>query len=311
MSQQVTEAFVKQFNSNVFHLSQQKGSRLRRAVRNESQRGESQFFDRIGASAAIKKTTRHSDTPQIDTPHSRRRVTLTDYEWGDLIDDADKIRMLIDPESDYAMSAMYALGRSMDDEIIEKALADASGGQDGGTPVALGNDNKLAAVDGAAVSNLNVFTLRKIKKKMDENEVDESIKRYMCVAASQLESLLGETAVTSADFNTVKALVHGDVDQFMGFEFIRLERHEFLGTAITTVDPVTGAVTGGGATVAVGARRCFAWAQDGLLLSLAKDMRSRISERPDKSYSTQVYACMGIGSTRMEEKKVVEVLCTE
>jgi hypothetical protein len=40
-------------------------------------------------------------------------------------------------------------------------------------------------------------------------------------------------------------------------------------------------------------------------------MTARVSERDDKSYATQAYACMSIGATRMEEEKVVEILCTE
>src|SRR3989304_4440327 len=111
MSFEITEAFVKQFNSTVYHLSQQKGSRLMGLVRQETQKGKEQYFDRIGQVVAQKKVSRHSDTPLIDTPHSRRRVTLVDYEHADLVDDADKIKMLIDPTSDYAQAFMWAFGR--------------------------------------------------------------------------------------------------------------------------------------------------------------------------------------------------------
>ena len=70
MSQQITEARVLQFNTNVFHLSQQKGSRLQDKVRKESQRGKAQFFDRLGQVEAVKRVGRHSSTPQMDTPHA-------------------------------------------------------------------------------------------------------------------------------------------------------------------------------------------------------------------------------------------------
>ena len=167
MSFQVTEAFVKQYNATIFHLSQQKGSRLAPLVRNESQRGKSQFFDRLGLVTAAKKTARHSDTPQIDTPHSRRRVTLVDYEHADLVDDTDKIRMLIDPTSDYAQSFAWAFGRAKDDEIILAADGDAFGGEEGNTTVAHPNSQKLASVSGGSGANLNVEALRRAKKKFD------------------------------------------------------------------------------------------------------------------------------------------------
>lgn len=66
----------------------------------------------------------------MDTPHSRRMVTLSDYEWADLVDDQDKIRMLIDPTSEYAMAASWAFGRSKDDVIIAAALGTAYSGEE-------------------------------------------------------------------------------------------------------------------------------------------------------------------------------------
>ena len=44
---------------------------------------------------------------------------------------------------------------------------------------------------------------------------------------------------------------------------------------------------------------------------MGKDVTARISERDDKSYSTQVYYCMSVGVTRMEEEKVCEIICAE
>lgn len=306
MSQQITEAFVQQYNANVMHLSQQKGSRLESAVRNETQRGKSQFFDRIGTVAAVKRTGRHASTPQIDTPHSRRMVTLEDYEWADLVDDQDKIRMLIDPTSEYALAAAWAFGRSKDDVIIAASLGNAYSGEAGTTPVAHPNAQKYAANNGSAFSNLNMITLRAVKRMMDAKEVEGM--RYMAITASQLESLLGETAVTSADFASVKALVQGEVDTFMGFKFIRLERLNL--TTSTTATAATG-VVGSGAGLTGTNRACFAWAEQGLLKSQGEDFVTKMSERDDKGYAMQVYCRMSLGATRMEEEQVVEIICKE
>ena len=109
MSTQITTAFVEQYSSNVSMLAQQMGSRLRSAVDVESVRGKHAFFDQIGVTAAQVRSTRHGDTPQVTTPHSRRRVGLADYEWADLIDDLDKVRMLADPTSSYAKAAAAAI----------------------------------------------------------------------------------------------------------------------------------------------------------------------------------------------------------
>lgn len=309
MSSSITEAFVKQFNANIMFLSQQKGSRLQGLVRKETQRGKSQFFDRLGPVVATKKTSRHSDTPQIDTPHSRRRVTMSDYEHADLIDDADKVRMLIDPASEYAMTFVWAFGRAKDDEIIAAADGSAFGGEEGSTVVAHPNSQKIACVSGGSGSNLNVECLRRAKQKFDSNDVDESIRRYIAQTSSQLTSLLGETEVTSADFNTVKALVQGEIDTFLGFTYIRTERLLTQGSALT-FDQATGEV-GTGSGDANGYRRVLCWAMDGLILTTGEDIKTRIDERPDKSYSTQVFTAMTIGATRLEEEKVVVLLANE
>ena len=136
MSVQIDTAFVNQFSSNVQMLSQQMGSLLRSAVDVETVNGEKAFFDQVGSAAAVLRTSRHADTPIVDTPHSRRQVTLSDYEYGDLVDDQDKVRLLIDPTSSYARAAAAAMGRAMDDVIISAFYGDAKTGKDGSTTTA-------------------------------------------------------------------------------------------------------------------------------------------------------------------------------
>ena len=309
MSSFVTEHMVKQFSSNVWHLSQQKGSRLRGLSRTESLNGEEGFFDYYGPVTAEEKVGRHADTTYQETEHGRRRVTMRDYFWSDLVDKVDKLRLIHDPESQYSKAAMMAMGRKMDDILIEAALGTGFSGKDGATPVPFPNAQKIGAFDGAASSGLNVRTLRAIKKKFHQNEVDME-PLYIVCQAEQIDNLLGETEITSQDFNTVKALVNGEVNTFMGFNFVRLERLPVT-TGATTFDATTGQVGVGGDTVGAGARRCFAFAGSGLLLALGDDVKARIDELPHKHYSNQVYTCMSMGATRLEESKIVEILSAE
>ena len=289
MSTQVTTAFVQQYSANVQMLSQQMGSRLRDAVRVENVVGKNAFIDQIGSATAALRTSRHADTPQMDTPHDRRRLSLADYEYADLVDDQDKVRMLIDPTSSYARAAAAAMGRAMDDLIITAATGTASTAETGSGSATLDATNNSV---GSASSNdgLTLAKLREAKRKMDLNDVDPSIPRYIAVGPKQIEDLLGDTTVTSSDFNTVKALVQGELDTFMGFRFIMSNR--------LTVDSND-------------IRKCFAWAEDGLTLGIGKDISARIDERADKGYATQVYYCMSIGAVRMEEDKVVQIFCDE
>ena len=104
MSTEINKAFVQQFSNNLIILSQQKGSKLAGTVMRKDVTGKYAHFDRLGATVASLRTSRHGDTPLTDTPHSRRRVQLNDYEVADLIDHQDEVRMLIDPKSAYAQS---------------------------------------------------------------------------------------------------------------------------------------------------------------------------------------------------------------
>lgn len=313
MSTQITTAFVNQYRANVFHLVQQKGSRLRSAVRNEKQHSNSEFFDRIGSTAAVLKTTRHAPTPRVDSAHSRRRVTLNDYEWADLIDKQDKIRTLIDPTSDYAMAAAWALGRAMDDEIIAAATGTAYGGVAGASSVTLGNTNKVAAITSANVhTNLNINALIQASYLLNSADVDPEEERYLALNASALASLLNTTEVTSSDFNSVKALVEGKLDTFMGFKIIRTERLIDTPNAFSFAN-TTGLYSSGGTAVTLAStvNSCLAWAKGGLLLSTGMEIQGRIDERPDMSYATQVYAAGSFGATRMEESRLVEIICNQ
>jgi len=254
-------------------------------------RGKQAFFDQIGSQSASVRTTRAADTLLNDTPHSRRMVTLADYEVADLIDDQDKLRMIVDPTSSYAQAQAFAIGRSMDDVIITAATGDAKTGETGGTTTSLPNAQKVLVNHGGSNVGLTIDKLREAKYIMDNNDVDPSIPRVMVVGPKQIQDLLESTSITSSDFNTVKALVQGEVNTFMGFNFITSTRlaHN-TGTDVRT---------------------CFAYAVDGITLAVAKDLTVRIDERPDKGYAVQVYACMSIGATRMEEEKVVEISCDE
>lgn len=286
MSSQITTAFVEQYSNNVQLLSQQKGSLLRDKVDSETVQGKNAFFEQIGSVTAQVRTSRHADTPQLDTPHSRRRVSLSDYEYADLIDEQDKVRTLIDPTSSYAQAAAFAMGRAMDDVIISAATGTAFTGVSGGTSTALPGSQ---AITESGTDGLTIAKLREAKRIMDLNSVDASIPRYIVVSPRQIDDLLGTTSVTSADFNTVRALVTGEVNTFMGFQFIVSNR----------------------LSIASSKRLCFAYAMDGLKLALGKDVMSRIDERTDKGYATQVYYCMSIGATRMEEEKVVSIQAHE
>lgn len=293
MSIQITTAFVEQYKANVYHLVQQKGSKLRMAVRNETITGKNAFFDQIGSVSAQLRTSRHADTPRMDTPHERRRVSTASYEWADLIDNQDMIRTLIDPTSEYAMAAAWALGRSMDDVILSAVVGTAYTGVDGSTPTSY-DSNMTVGIQtvwpgvSAADTGLNLAKLIECRKKLGTNDVDPDEEVFVAVNARQISSLLKDERVVSGDYNAALPLVSGQVSKVGGCTLIPCNR--------LTVD-------------GNGDDRVPYWTRSGMLLAMGQDITGRISERSDKSYATQVYASADFGATRMEEARVGYIEC--
>lgn len=293
MSVQITNAFVEQYKANVYHLTQQKGSKLRRAVRVETINGKSGFYEQIGATSARKRTSRHSDTPRMDTPHARRRVTTESYDWADLVDGEDQIRMLIDPTSQYAEAAAMAMGRAMDEEIVRAADATAYTGVDGSTATAYSTAMTVTVqirASGVTAANLgmNVAKILEAGEKLGSNDVDPDEEKFMILNARQIKSLLNDNRISSHDYNAIKPLNDGKIAMFGGFNIIPCNR---IGLDSNSYDKV------------------LYWAKGGILLGVGKDIMTKIAERPDKNFATQVFGSMDIGATRMEEVRVGYIEC--
>jgi hypothetical protein len=292
MSLTVNVAFVQQFKDNVIHLCQQKGSRLRGFVQlKENLVGKQSHFERLASTSVVKRTTRHGDTPLVSSTHSRRRVTMNDYEWADLVDKQDEIRMLINPKSDYAMTAAWAMGRQMDTDLFTAANGNsvAVSSSDAGSNVALGSGQKVAIDFGGTTIGITLAKIRNAKRILDAAECPTD-SRFLSINAQMLEEMLGVTEIASADYNTVKALVGGEVDTFLGFYWVRTELCPWLSQSADS--RISNAIQGSGLGLAIG-----------------QDVVTRIDERTDKSYSTQVYLSMTFGATRVEEEKVVQIAC--
>jgi len=293
MSYEITTAFVQQYGRNVQILSQQMGSKFRNAVMIKETDSEYCYFDQIGAVTAQDITTRHGDTPILSTPHSRRRVAPTGAEWGDLIDDEDQVKMLIDPTSSYAVNGAYALGRKMDDRIIAAFFGTSATGKDGSTSTTFPSANQVAVNLSGSNEGLTVNKVLRARKLLQDGDVDldnPMNKLYIACAPEQLEEMLQTTQVTSADYNSIKALVAGQINTFLGMEWIVTTR-----LAVDTNSY----------------RRVPVWAKSGMGLAIGRDISTRIAERPDKRFSTQVYCAMTVGATRIEEAKVIEIKCAE
>ena len=274
MSFSVDQWFIKAYGRAVDTLAQQQGSRLRNTVDVDSDVvGTRKFYDQIGITTAQTPTSRHADSPLISTPHTKRVLDLVEKEVGDLIDDFDMVKTLNDPTNDYVRLFGYALGRSIDSEIIRAARATSVTGPDGlGTATYPAGQTIAAGGTGLTFDKLNQARalLRASEAIMDGESIT-------CVTSSEgIQSLLTESVVQSIDTNTVRALVNGEVTTFMGFTFVQTELIDGLGTATA---------------------RTLVYPRSAIKLGIGKEITHEIDpKRSDKRFSTYVYSCMRIGA---------------
>ena len=289
MSQQFETALVKQYHSNIERLLQQQGSLLRDCVRNESQASEEQFWEQIGASQSVEVFVKNPDSPQVDTPHARRRCTLRKFHVGDFLDSFEAAQALIDPTNTYVQNFVDALSRDRDDVIIGAMFADAFTGKAGTTVVSFPGANQVAVNFGGSNVGLTIEKLieaRRLLLKYQNQPGREPW--YIAITSQQLSDLLNSTKVQSADYNSVKALVQGEIDTFLGFKFKSTERLLVDGS---------------------GHQRVPVWVKSGVLHATGIEIATDVARRSDKSFNWYAYAKAMFGATRMQENKVIEIVC--
>jgi len=283
------------FESFVHHLGQQDVSRLRMCVRNRTGTGDIFNYEILASKEMEQKTTRNetlneaSGTPIV---HSRRASKAATWRWYESVDRADIVRIMTDPESEYMMSATMSHGRQIDRIIAESSVA-TSGiystlqGVAGGGSVSGTADPGTGIGFDATGGALTLTKLRTAKAFLDKAEVGvvQGGPRYCWINADALEDLLTVTEVTSADYNTVKALVNGELNTFLGFDFVRTE--------LIPLGAATNILTNGKRGVI-----CMERASMGL--SISDERFTRIGEDASIGFSTRVYTESTMGAARIE-----------
>lgn len=296
MSTEITTAFVQEYKDGITLLAQQKESRLRNmGIRIESGVvGTSCYIDQIGVRGRMSQvTTRHGDTPQSDTPHSRRKIDLMDFVTSDLIDVWDRVKTLNQPDNYYVQALAAQAGREIDHILLDAATGTSYTGVAGATSIALPSA-QIVAVDshaygaGSGNAGLTISKLIEARNKLEKAEtLMAGTKMYLAVNSDAISDLLQTVEVTSAEYNQVRALESGEITKFMGFEFVRTELLNASG----------------------GHDQVIAYTEGALGLAIGMDVQGRITERDDKNYAWQAWFAMSMGSSRLEEERVVSILC--
>lgn len=296
--------YTTEFDANWQHLVQQGEGRVHSLVRQESVKGKRKLLNFIGKSKARLITTRNGKTIPSNHPFAKRKLSLRAYdevyhedEW-----DEELLGDVTSPRSAVVMSHAMAFQRAFDQAVIDAATDDAYIGEDGDQAVALPSTQKIVVnyIHGGTGSNSGL-TLAKIigaKSILGKNEAAGQNKSAMMgskllffVTQKQLDDLLVNVdQVSNSRYADVKALVTGEVNEFMGFTFIRTE--------LLALDSATDI------------RTCIAMTSDGVAFA-KNDMGTKITVRDDLNETLQIRTKARLGAVRTEEEKVVAVYCDE
>ena len=294
--------FQIEFSDRVELLLQERGSKLRPYVTVESKSGAKQAspVNQVGKITMTSPAGRFQPLNRVDAPTDRRWVFPTDGELPQLIDKFDLQRYSQDFRGPFAENAALAAGRWLDDLVIDAALGAAATGEIGGTSTPFDTEDRVA-VNHKASGNVGftIDKLREVRRLFRANSVNiDAEAPTVVIGPEQEHELLSATEYTSTDYGK-PVLDNGRLKSFLGMNFVVIERAAEDGD-------------GGIPLASAGQRRCFAFVKSGMNLTLWQDVMTRVDERKDlSSIPWQVYTCLTAGATRLEEGKVVDIICAE
>ena len=277
MAINVSTAFVDLFDSEVKQAYQAE-SVLRGTMRTRTGiAGNTVKFPTIGKGVATLRVPQTDVTP-LNVTYGQVTATMEDYIAAEYSDIFQQSHINFDERSELVQVVSKSIARRMDQIMID--ALNAAGGT---TAVATGI--------GGATTNMNIEKLRATAKAMNQNNVP-SEGRHLLMHASQLDALLGETEITSQDFASVKALVQGEINTFMGFKILTVGDRDEGGLP----KPST--------------RTCFAWHKDSMGYAESMAQKTEVNYVPEKT-SFLVSSMFSAGSVSIDGAGIVKISCTE
>jgi hypothetical protein len=236
--------------------------------------GKAYVFKLAGKIILHDRGAFHSVIPSQAVGYVPKSVVLLDKIALVPSDIFEQAQVNASERANLAKSAAYAIQR-YEDQFIINAL-DASGA---GTII----DNG---------TNLNKEKLLEAQFRLDEENVPMA-GRHLTAHASQKKSLLEEEEITSTDYNTIRALVRGEIDSFLGFKF------HFFGKMDEGGIPKTGDI-----------RTAFAWHEDAVGMAYGINPTVTVDWEPHfQSYI--VVPKVRAGAVALQNDGIVKINCDE
>jgi N4-gp56 family major capsid protein len=273
----ISNAFVQLFDAEVKQAYQSSRALAGLTRERANVEGNQVKFPKIGKGTATVRVPQTDVTP-LNVTYSQVTATMSDYIAAEYSDIFSQQKVNFDERRELVQVVGNAIGRRMDQLVLDALNASAT-------------TLTVATTIGGAGTNMNIEKLIEAKKLLDANNVP-SEGRCMIIHANNLAGMLGETEITSADFATVKALVSGEVDTFMGFKFVTLGDRDEGGLPLPST------------------RTCFAFHKDAMGMGIGMNQKSEINYVPEKT-SFLVSSMFSAGAVAIDDEGIVKISCTE
>lgn len=296
-TQNIEQVWVDTFEGNLRHALQQKDSILSDKVEFGTVEGEKKRFDFIGLAEMVERKEKYGDTKWQDISFWNRWIGRRVFDYPYILDKFDDIKKsLTDPTSKVVQAGVMAARRRKDRVIIEAFDATAYTGDNGETAVPFDATNYEIGVQfGSAAGSpanqpFNFAKLQELKACFDESELDPDDPRFLTVSPRQIQRLLEDKRLSSADYNTVKALQAGTIKDYMSFTFVS---HNKL-------------------PIANNVRFCYAWAKSCMQLGVTVDLEIEGPDKiPTKNYNLGGMVTMAMDAVRLYDAGVFRIACAE
>jgi hypothetical protein len=275
----LNNAFVTLFDAEVKQAYQASAVLVPAVRQRRGIEGSTAKFPKVGKGVATLRVPQTDVTP-LNVDFSQVTATMEDWNAAEYSDIFMQQKVNFDERQELVQVVANAIGRRQDQLIIDAAEAS-------GTSLTVANSI------GGANTDLNVAKLREAKKLLDANNVPPQ-DRHIILHANNLSALLSETAVTSSDFNTVKALVSGELNTYLGFKF------HVLG------DRTEGGLSKDGSND----RTVIAFHKDALGYAEGIGPKTEINYVPEKT-SFLVNAMFSAGAVAIDAEGIVDITCRE
>lgn len=282
MAQSITNAFVTLFDAEVKQAYQGESSLLGCVRLRQGVQGNTYKFPKLGKGSATARIPQTDVTP-LNVTYSQVTATMSDYNAAEYSDIFHQAKVNFDERQELVQVVSKAIGRRMDQLVLDGLDAASSPSTVAKTVVTSGS---------AASSNLNVGKLIAAKKALDANNVPFD-DRHIIVHANNLSGLLGDERAISGDFATVKALVAGEINTFLGFRFYVIGDRDEGGLPLSTND-----------------RTCFAFHRSSIGMAVNMNQKTEINYVPEKT-SFLVNSMFSAGAVAIDDEGIVKITCDE